>query len=170
VQDRWHTTLEALEKAREHDTSEAKTRWLNHPHADVKLWDFTRDPKEEDSPDFHDAHRALTRLAEPSVQVVMLYRTAAGTSLDPGGVEVVDTNVRPRAAIARRLVERAVTLTDRRVVHELLKAEPPPGWQRSAVLRPSRLVELDAAGREVTDRKWAIRNDAEVGVEIIEAN
>ncbi|MGD9891488.1 MAG: hypothetical protein AB7U18_09375, partial [Dehalococcoidia bacterium] len=168
IQAKWTKTLAELEAGRKHDQEEAATRWLQHPHAEVKLWEFTRDPKEEDTPEFHEAHRALTRLAEPSVQAILLYRTANGLALDPNGRATIDPNARPNAAMTRRLLERGVTLTDKRIVAPLLRADVEPGWRRSAVLKHSRLVELDADGLEYTDRRWKLREDPEVGVEVAE--
>jgi CRISPR-associated endonuclease/helicase Cas3 len=168
LRDEWERTAAERKQALEAEKQEAQDRWLLQPDLDAPLWRYTLDWREEESPELHEKHQALTRLTEPTVQVTALFQTPSGPSLDPGGAEPVNEKQRPNAALARRLLERTVTLSDPRVVHTLMKQEPPSGWQRNPITRNLRLVLLDEHGEgALPDSAWRLRFDREVGVEVV---
>ena len=145
---RWEETRTRLDKAEELEREEAKARWLPAPSQRVKLSDFTENARAEDEPGFHPAHQALTRLAEPSVVVVLLHGDRDRPALDRGG-RPINPSAKPGAALTRELLARSVTLqSPRGLVYSLLeRGHTPSGWQRSPHLRNARLLTLDAEGR-----------------------
>ena len=161
----WEETMRARNEAVEAEKREAELRWLRGPRYDGQLWRYTEDPREEDAPDFHQAHQALTRLAPPTVQLVCLYGTLDAPAFDPARTEPVPNERQPGVAVVRRLLECAVPVAHRGVVPLLLAQRPPAGWQRSSLLRHCRLVVLDGAGRTTVGR-YDLRLDDEVGLEI----
>lgn len=143
----WKKTKEEYIIQMERDEYEARNRWLRPPTYNGPLGDFTSDPKEEDSPEFHAAHQALTRLSQPTVNVVCLHE-------DEGDGELYDRengrsrpDAEPTIEQTKRLLRHSVPVSDRRVVRELLSREPPEGWRRSPLLRHHRLLMLDQDGR-----------------------
>lgn len=164
----WGATAAARIQALADERQEAADRWLQGPDLDAPLWRYTLGWREEEAPDLHEKHQALTRLTEPTVQVTALFQTPNGPALDPAGTGPVNEKQRPNAALARRLLERTVTLSDSRVVFTLMKQEPPSGWQRNAVTRNLRLVLLDEYGEAaLPNSRWRLRFDPEVGVEVV---
>jgi CRISPR-associated endonuclease/helicase Cas3 len=121
--------------------------------------------REEDAPDLHKEFQALTRLSDPSVSVICLPSTDGKTPLDPQTGQPLALGQVPDIALARRLLQHSVSLSDRRIVQEVLATEPPSGWKRSPLLRHCRLLVLD---REGTGRvgSYYLRVDPDLGVEI----
>ncbi|MCL4465047.1 MAG: hypothetical protein M1389_03270, partial [Chloroflexi bacterium] len=142
----WDESRRRLQQEIERDTQEAKDRWLKRPQYGGALWRLTSDPREEDAPDFHQAHQALTRLAEPSVPVVVLDQTGAVPGIGSEPAERIDVDVEPSASQVMRLLGRSVSVSDRRIVFDIIATAVPPGWQRSPLLRHHRLLILDQGG------------------------
>ncbi len=168
LQRRWNETRQQQTEQEERDRWEASNRWLKPPSYHGPLAELCSDPREEDAPDFHQAHQALTRLAEPAVQVVCLYDYAGRPSLDREGHDTINPSARPDSALAQRLLRRSVTLSDRRVVFTLMEQPVPSGWRESSLLRHHRLILLDEHGQAECG-KYRIAVDLELGVRILEA-
>ncbi|MGH7390349.1 MAG: CRISPR-associated helicase Cas3' [Candidatus Rokuibacteriota bacterium] len=161
----WRETLREERSARDGARAEAEVRWLPMPTSDVPLPMLMRNPREEDEPEIHPAHQALTRLAEPSVSIVLLHATPGGPATAPEGGQLVDLSRSPSAADAARLLGRSVTFSDRRLVR-LLQAKPvPAAWQRSPLLRHHRAVILGADGAATFGHNRLLL-DPELGVVI----
>jgi CRISPR-associated endonuclease/helicase Cas3 len=161
----WKRTYEQQVRAQEQSEQEARARWVKPPWSGVPLAMFLPSPGEEDAPDLHPAHQALTRLAEPSVAVVLLYETLSGPARDPEGREMVDLSRSPGTQEAVNLLRQSVTLTDRRLVHVLRQQPVPPSWHRSPLLRHHRVVVLAADGTARFGRH-TLRLDTDLGVSI----
>lgn len=162
LQARWEETRNQLDDAVEAEQREAHVRWIRRPASGDALWHFTENPREDEAPEFHQAHQALTRLAEPMVGVVCLYGSVERPTFDRDGLHPVPVGT-PDLDLARRLLERSVQISDRRVVFTLREQTPPPAWQKSALLRHHRLVVLDQAGRAPVGRFW-LRLHPELGI------
>jgi CRISPR-associated endonuclease/helicase Cas3 len=144
---------------------EAANRWMRRPSYDGPIWKLTEDPRDEDRPEFHPAHQALTRLALPSVQVVCLYGGPTGAFLSVDEQDPVDLTGRVDSDEAERLLMNSVSLTNPGVVHALLEASPLPGWRSSPLLRHCRPLYLDGRGYACIGN-WTLHLDDEVGLEI----
>lgn len=145
---RWVRTAEDQAKAKNEDLQQAEQRWIGLPDSDQSLAALTGSPLEEDAPDFHQALQALTRLGEPSVEVVLLYEEDGRFSLDPDGHELVSLAHTPDLDSAKRLLRRSVRIGDRRIAPSLrAETKPPMGWRGSALLRHHRMVALDREHR-----------------------
>lgn len=165
VREAWESSRAQREEQARADASEASERWLRPPYFGGALWRLAEDPREEDAPDFHPAHQALTRLAETTVQVVCLYGTPECACLRPDNAEQVNLARVPDLYTASRLLRASVGIADRRVVHRLLAQEPPAAWVKSSLLRHHRLLLLDAEGRARVGN-YRIEIDDEVGVQV----
>ena len=167
LRERWEETWRQYREQIERDEHEAEDRWLRRPSYDGPLWWFTRDPREEDAPDFHQAHQALTRLSEPTVQVVCLHGTQDCLCLDAEGFHPVDLNSVPDVALARQLLKRSLSISHRRVVPALLTQRVPTGWQRSPLLRHHRCLAFDADGSSSWEG-YRFHLDDELGLSVAE--
>jgi CRISPR-associated endonuclease/helicase Cas3 len=166
VRDAWLRTAAALAKRDEAEWHQAQERMIPPPWSTQPLSYFTRDPLEEDDPALHQAFQALTRLGDPSVDVVCLVDAGSGPTLPDG--QPVDPGSAPGALLSA-LRGRTVSLSHRGVVPAILASDVPEGWKRSP-LRHSRLLTFDGAGR-LQDRwklslKWELSLDRELGLVI----
>lgn len=159
----WEASLRQLQEEMGRETQEALDRWLKRPTYGGALWRLTGDPREEDAPDFHQAHQALTRLAEPTVSLVLLHGTVGAPCLNSASHEEVDMDVEPTVEQAARLLACSVSVSDKRIVFDLMAMPVPPGWRRSALLRHHRAVILDRDGGVVIGKHY-LRADHEIGL------
>jgi CRISPR-associated endonuclease/helicase Cas3 len=130
--------------------------------ADDILENFCRE-LEEDNPEVHRTAQALTRLAEPSVTVVFLYRLQGGHYLNPNGKEPVDLHRKPNRDEAIAFLRSAVKLTHPAAVHHFAAQEPPAAWKENGLLRFHRVAELDATGQVAVGR-YTLLLDPQLGV------
>ncbi len=164
---RWEETLRRSCEEKDAAEAQAQTRWLKPPWYRGALSTLTIDPREEDAPEFHQSHQALTRLSEPTVPIVCLYEGPHGRSIDPKGEEIMGADdVIPRGDVAMRLLRRSVSVSDRRVVGALLGMAIPAGWRRSALLRHHRRVLFDAAGQSQVFGRHRLCLDPELGLTV----
>jgi len=153
----WEKTRDKHLEDIRNERLEAESRWVKPPSFGGAFWRMTADPREEDAPDFHRAHQALTRLTERTVSVVCLTdKEAAGLAL----------RRRPSLRDAKALLRRSVSISSKRVVHELLALETPKGWSESSLLRHHRLIVLTAGSSEPVG-KYRLRLEQDIGVEIV---
>lgn len=116
---------------------------------------------EEDNPDLHRSLQALTRLTEPSVQVVCLVETKTGIALEADGEEV-DMSIRPTAVQTRSFLRQAMTITDKRMVFTLRDRTVPSGWKRTPALRHHRPLIFSEGKTAVGE--YVLRLDPELGL------
>ena len=166
LREAWFETQKELLKAIEGDAEEARVRWIKPPSYGGQLWRLTEDPREEDAPDFHQAHRALTRLTPPSVSVVLLFGTYESAWLDAEHRESVDIDNVPSIDTMKQLLMRSANISDRRVVFQLLGQLPPKGWRLTALLRNHRAIFLDGDGCSESIDGYSIRLDSETGLTV----
>ncbi len=166
LREAWFETQKELQKAKEGDSQEARVRWIKPPSYGGQLWRLTEDPREEDAPDFHQAHRALTRLTPPSVSVILLFGTYESAWLDAAHRASVDIDNVPSIDAMKQLLMRSANISDRRVVFQLLGQLPPKGWQRTALLRNHRSIFLDGDGCSESIDGYSIRLDSETGLTV----
>lgn len=159
----WDETREAYLSQCAEEEREATKRWLGWPGSKGSVTELMSDPREEDAPDFHREHQALTRLIEPSVSVICLYGTEQHATYDRAGQQAVPTGRSLTARDAKRLLMRSVTLSDRRIVRALIQQDVPARWQRSSLLRHHRRVLLDERDRAVIGG-YQLRLDDELGL------
>ena len=165
LSDAWESTREELEAAMGRYREEAQVRWIGSPSFSGQLWRITGNTLDEDTPEFHQAHRALTRLASPTVPAVLLFGNEGTAYYDAACREMVDLGQPPSVEVTKRLLLRSVNISDRRVVFQLLEQSPPANWLRSPFLRHHRAVFLDGEGAS-TIGSYRLNLAAETGVVI----
>lgn len=138
----WLYAKDRFGKHLQEHKNEAELRILKGPKRNIPLGDFAKHPRQEDAPEIHRAHQALTRLGD-SIQVICLYGTRARPSFDAAGTETLNLQHEPTEDEAIRLLRHSLSLSTKGVV-ERLRAEPVPrGWKKSPLLRHYRLIALD---------------------------
>ncbi|MCS6803449.1 MAG: CRISPR-associated helicase Cas3' [Dehalococcoidia bacterium] len=162
LRQQWQRSEHAHREALAKDDEEAKRRWIPAPLAPVSVWSLGGPALAEEDPTFHQDHQALTRLAEPAVEVVLLTASPVGPRLPDG--RIVDLANTPDLELTRTLLRRSVRISHRRVAPALLSEPAPAGWARSALLRNARLLVLDEAGSAPLPGGGTLRLDPELGV------
>jgi len=156
LRETWDTTSQELVKAWEGDAHEAEIRRLGTVNYSGALWQLTRDTREEDDPEVHQALRAVTRWGPPTVQVVCA---------DAAGSRRIALGQKPSRPRVEQLLRRSVPIARKGLAEALLATPVPPAWKRSPLLCHHRLLELD--GRNcATVGKHLLRLDDELGVVI----
>ena len=151
-------------KAIESDSNEAKHRWIKPPTHGGEPAALCSSALEEDTPDLHTAFQALTRLAEPSIQVVLLPQSPDGKLVMPEGCLPFQKSRKPAIQEAKALLQLAVKLNGRSRVRKLQGAfHIPPGWKKSSLLSHTYLIPYDS---ETGDAPFSdvLRLDSELGV------
>lgn len=121
---------------------------------------------EEDSPEIHRSLQALTRLVEPSVQVVCLCKSGGEIFLCEGDQKPVDIRHKPEGDLMKSFLRRSLTITDKRVIFDLIKQGTPDAWRKSQSLRHHRLLEFENGIAPVG--KYKLYLDNELGLTIEE--
>ncbi|NLF15088.1 MAG: CRISPR-associated helicase Cas3' [Anaerolineaceae bacterium] len=124
---------------------------------------------DEDNPELHEAWRALTRLAPPSVTLVCLHEQNGRVTLDEEGLVPIDLAQLPDQQMTKALARRSVGVSNYRVVQHLLAQEPPEGWREHPMLRYHRAAifrqgRCEAGGQSlVLDPKLGLLVEREEG-------
>lgn len=146
----WKDTQETMKK----EESKAKGNLIRHPNDSAKPDEFLEKFSkglEEDNPDIHQSLQALTRLTEPSVQVVCLSEPDNG-----------DLSVKPPPAQIKFFLKKAMTITDKRVVFTLREQPIPSGWKKTPALRYHRPLIFSEGNTSVG--RHTLRLDPELGL------
>jgi len=111
---------------------------------------------EEDNPEIHRLLQALTRLIEPSVQVVCLSRSGSSLFLHDSDANQVDIHQKPDGDLLRGLLRRSLGISDKRIVFALIRQEPPDAWKESPALMHHRLLEFENGAAPLCIRIWQL--------------
>jgi CRISPR-associated endonuclease/helicase Cas3 len=139
---RWGETEQQQRATFESHKSQASVKSLPPPTYRNHIGGFSQQEFEEDAPEIHQAHQALTRLGD-SVQVVCLYGTKARPYFDAARTQSIDPTREPIKEDAVRLLRHALSLSLKGLVHTLRDEAVPSGWKNSPLLRHHRLIALD---------------------------
>jgi hypothetical protein len=141
------------------------------PSPDTELSAFFRQSKEleEDNLELHRSLQALTRLVEPSVQVVCLYSIDGRIFLRQDSRSQINLEQIPEGEMVTELLRRSLPITHKRVVSELIdekapEAWKPEAWKKCPALRYHRLLVFDNGIAKVG--KYRLLLDKELGLRI----
>ncbi|WP_408646679.1 DEAD/DEAH box helicase family protein [Thermus sediminis] len=166
LRERARKSLEKLKERREREAQTAKALSLSDPARLLAYWDegeMVARERLEDDEEKPETQRLLTRLGDPSVAVVPLFRVGEALYLDREGRRRVPLSGELSREEAETLFQRAVRLSRRPIPTTLLREDPPKAWRRSGLLKGLRPLEV---GRVFMLEKGAFRVDLdpELGV------
>jgi CRISPR-associated endonuclease/helicase Cas3 len=117
----------------------------------------------EDDEEKPETQRLLTRLGDPSVAVVPLFRVGEGLFLDREGRHPVRLRGEIGREEAEALFRRAVRLSRFPIPRDLSREEPPSAWKKVGLLRGLRPLEVGRTFGEGKGTFW-VELDPELGV------
>jgi CRISPR-associated endonuclease/helicase Cas3 len=123
----WHETMNEI--------TEAKKRLIPAPD-DEELLYFHNDGLEEEDPRIHEAFKALTRLADPSVSIICLQKDGEATRLwENVPNSAVDLAKIPDRDETHRLLRQQVNIQRKELVNHFSNQGGNPSWKEVAALR-----------------------------------
>jgi CRISPR-associated endonuclease/helicase Cas3 len=159
---RWAVSRTGLAEQQAKEADQARQRLIKRPSTET-LAELVERFLEEDNPELHQTFQALTRLAEPSVPIVVAWKRADGAFVDSEG-QPVDTCATPTGDNARRLLEQSMSVS-RALYWALQGQDPPAPWRRSPYLREHRLIALETDA-PTTIGGVGVSYDAEIGLQV----
>jgi hypothetical protein len=146
-----------MQEKKEKERREAMDRTVRTPAGSIAIpSDFQRFWRQEDSPELHPALQAVTRLAQPSVDLVLLHE---GSPLGPKGGNP------PGRDHLKELLLNSVSVSSRLAVPALFSLTVPAAFAASAALRRHRLLTLDSDGKARAEGV-VFTYDSDLGLEI----
>jgi CRISPR-associated endonuclease/helicase Cas3 len=168
LREKWQETRQASDTAMASEEKEAERRYIRWPNYTGSLPRLIAAPREEEAPELHPEHQALTRLIEPTASLVMLRDGGEGLVLSNTPGDLLALGTTPDIALAKRLLQRSVTVSDRRIVRTLLAEHPPTSWRKSPLLNRHRLVILDQDQSAIIGQ-FRLQLSGDVGLEVLPA-
>jgi CRISPR-associated endonuclease/helicase Cas3 len=159
LEESWRSLVEELREGR----SAAERVVIKPPRYDDDILEDFCQELEEENPDVHKSLRALTRLTEPSVQVVCLYRIGDGLFYDAAAKEPATDLSRPSLSNVKRLLRSSIAVTHPGAVKHLFQVSAYESWLKHSLLCHHRLCELDASGH-VSLGDYELCVDGELGM------
>lgn len=117
----------------EHISAKKRALPLPDPRHDI-FADLDCPLADEEDPNIPADLRALTRLGDPSIEVVCLHDVAGRACIDSAGQFLVDLTGTVPKGEARRLMENGLRVSTQGLVQALRKQPCPAGWKKQAVL------------------------------------
>ncbi|GAB5602365.1 CRISPR-associated helicase/endonuclease Cas3 [Thermus sp. FJN-A] len=166
LRERARRSLKNLQERQGREADTARRLSLSELGRLLAYWDegaLVAQERLEDDEEKPETQRLLTRLGDPSVAAVPLFRVGEGLFLDREGRHRVLLKGEVSREEVEALFRRAVRLSRFPVPQDLLKEEPPAPWRKSGLLRGLRPLEV---GRVFSSGKGAFRVelDPELGV------
>ena len=124
---------------------------------------FNRELQDSDDPRVPKERRAMTRLTEQSVQVIFIYETPDGLSLDVEGKHPVDLHKAPKFSEIADYLLNSVSLNHRPTVEYYCQRDTPSKWLGVGMLRFYRVVRLAVDGNSI-ETEFPMINHHELGV------
>jgi hypothetical protein len=144
----------------------ARTRALPRPSVpDDPFGDFGVALRDDDDPALAEDLRAMTRLGDPSIEVVCLHTRNGGTYLDPEYTKEIHLGSIPDREQARALLDNGTRISTRGLVHDLYRQGAPKGWTGSALLRHRRVIMLENRIASITGFRLELDDDLGLMIE-----
>jgi len=156
--------LQTMEAERKADSKAGRTFLVATPTYEDNILNKFNQQLEEDNPDVPKDRQACTRLAEPSIALVILYEIGCTLYLDPAGKQGVSIAKRPMLEDAKKFLNNAVTIQNQGCYWHYVKQAPPPAWQKSGLMRFHRVVRVDGAGKALPG-EYPLLVDQSLGIE-----
>ena len=170
----WNETKAAHEIKLAKEQDEAELRQIKKPRFRGALARIIGEPREDDSPELHPAHQALTRLTRPTAQLICLMQESSGSrSMIHDGSLIASLGVRKMAQggveEVRRLILAELTTAHPGVVRELWDNPlKPKEWTQVGMLKNHHLITFTDGCAQIG--KYELLLDNEVGLTVVSSD
>ncbi len=152
------------QQMREQELS-ARSRTLKPPNfPDDPFGDFGVPLRDDDDPTLAEDLRAVTRLGDPSIEIVCLHIRNGRTYLNRECTKELDPACVPDRGQIAALLGNGTRISTRGLVQELFRQGPPEGWTRTALLRHRRVIMLEHGVARLA--RFRLELDDEIGLVI----
>ncbi len=159
-------TRQKMTRSDDKDVFEARKRLIRAPHDERLLVDSNAD-LEEDAPAVNETFQALTRLGDPSIDVVCLHAVGVDLNTEPDGSgRIVKLEQKPDVELTGHLARHTVSLSHRGIFEYYLKQEVPPGWREHALLNNHRAAIFVNGSCPLDGTPYTLRLSRDLGLEI----
>jgi len=167
VKEKWEVSKRELEGGREKEIIEAWERWIKWPGYSQEFWRICSDPGEEDNPEFHKAHQALTRLTGLTVNLLCLSGNDTQVYLDSTLSRSLDKNIRPPRGLVKELLMHTIPVSRRGLVEKIVEADPkvPQAWREEPLLRNHYIMFFDE-NKQCEFKGYILKLDVEQGLRV----
>jgi hypothetical protein len=172
IKRKWQESWHKLQSDLEFERSEAENRYIKWPGFSGPLSKIVSDPREEDNPGIHQAHQALTRLTEPTVNVVCLYGKQSECFTDNTRSTPLHFDIKPDIDMVKQLLTRSGTVSRHGLTEIIInnaESELPQIWKQEPLLRHHRVLFFDEHGLCKLDGFLLILDD-DLGIVIEKEN
>jgi CRISPR-associated endonuclease/helicase Cas3 len=166
LRERARESLRRLKERRRKEADTAEKLALSELESLLAYWDeaaLVGELRLEDDEEKRHTQRFLTRLGDPSVAVVPLFRLGEGLYLDREGRRRAPLEGELSRDEAEALFGHVVRLSRFPIVRDLVQEEPPAAWRRSGLLRGLRPLEVGRVFRNKGEA-FRVELDPELGV------
>ena len=108
LKDFWRTSLDKWLKSNEEDDEQANYRLIKRPIYSRHTSGIFASNLEEDSPEIHKTLQAVTRLTEPTANVICLWEKDGKVFLDDDFAEEINLGKKPLTESTKELLRRSV--------------------------------------------------------------
>lgn len=167
VKKKWEESWGELEANIEYEQTEAENRYIKRPSFSGQLGHMTNESLEEDNPEFHKAHQALTRLTGLTVNVLCLSGNDIQLYLDSTSSRLLDKKVRPPKDLVKELLMHSVPVSRRGLVEKIIEADQkvPQAWREESLLRHHYIMFFDE-NNQCEIKGYVLKLDPERGIVI----
>jgi CRISPR-associated endonuclease/helicase Cas3 len=150
----WRSALTEAAEAMKAD-NKAYRKWakgirITKPiYGDEILQEFSKE-LEEDNPEGPQCRHAATRLAEPSVALVVLFESNGTLFFDAAGQRPAHLDSVPKLEHAKEFLGNVVTVGHKGCVFHYLKKPTPAVWEKCGLLRHHRVVRVNTGGQALS--------------------
>jgi CRISPR-associated endonuclease/helicase Cas3 len=172
IKTKWQQSLQNLQSEFGSERSEAENRYIKWPGFSGPLSQIVSDPREEDNPGIHQAHQALTRLAEPTVNVVCLYGKRSDCFLGNRHLTPLHFDIQPSTETIKQLLSRSVTISGHgltEIIINNVENELPQILRQEPLLRHHRILYFDENG-QCRNQGFLLHLDDDCGLVIEKEN
>jgi len=137
LEEMWKKSKDKLEQDKEDEKGEAYERWIKWPGFTQEIWKISSEPREEDNPELHNKHQALTRLTGISANVLCLYGDMGQPYLDIERQQPLDILGKPDKMTTKELLMHVIHVSHRGLVNNIIDEgqQMPTAWLKEALLR-----------------------------------
>ncbi len=164
---------EAIEKAKQKESKarfNAENQLIDKPNNE-DLLSQRNGNLDEDDPTIHQAFRAMTRDADPSISLICLHRVNENLYLDTeGNTNPLNISTKPDKDLVKQLLRQNINVQNQTVLYAFANKDPEltwKHWKEVATLKYTMPVIFENGRYKLEGKKYALILDRQTGLTIL---